>query len=105
MNIVDIVGIDDCWVEFLAEDLNFRLKGLCVIVDIGNLTWRMYKWCTPYLIRTFFKKVNTWPIKEYRIHVVNSNFVANSLIKIIWPFVNEKLKKVVRELKRCSIFC
>ncbi|XP_044266196.1 alpha-tocopherol transfer protein-like isoform X1 [Tribolium madens] len=96
MELFDVVGIDDCWVEFLADDLNFRQKGLCVIVDIANLTWRMYKWCTPYLTRTFMRKINTWPIKEYRIHVVNTNFIANSIIKIIWPFVNEHLKKVIK---------
>jgi hypothetical protein len=95
MELLDVIRIDDYWLEYIVDDPNLRENGLCVIVDLKNLSLRMMKWSTPYLVRTFLKKLQVLPIKEYRFHVVNSSFVANTFIKIIWPLVNDRLKKMV----------
>lgn len=95
MQPTDVICIDDYWLEYALDDANGRENGMCIIIDLKKLSWRMMRWCTPYLTSTMLKKVDVLPVKEFKIHVVNSSFVANTLIKLIWPFVNDRIRKMV----------
>ncbi|KAJ8944519.1 hypothetical protein NQ318_011777 [Aromia moschata] len=97
MEMLDVVGVDDVWIEsLLLTNPQVAEKGLCVIFDIANYPWNMIKWFTPDRIKLSLKKMQSLPFKDYRFHFVNNATVIHAVIKIIWPFLPEHFKQMIK---------
>ncbi|XP_049822215.1 retinaldehyde-binding protein 1 isoform X2 [Aethina tumida] len=95
MDILDAVAVDDIMLEVFFKEENIK-NGLCVIIDVSNISLKMLKWLTPHNIKTGLKKLEATPIENYRFHVVKSSLIVNAAIKIIWPFLNDRIKEMVK---------
>lgn len=94
MEQMDLVAVTDLLLELLLENPAAQ-NGLCVIIDIKGLKFKLCKWFTPHNIRMGVKRVESMPFKNYRIHVVNSSYYVQPLMKVMWPFLPEYLKNVI----------
>ncbi|KAF5274934.1 hypothetical protein FQR65_LT04275 [Abscondita terminalis] len=90
--------IIELWVEYLAEDYKTQSNGISVILDMKDYSWKLFRWLSPTNIRIAVRKIDTYPLKEVVIHVVNTSFLLNASLKLIWPFMNERIKRMVFEL-------
>lgn len=96
MNFLDIVAVDDIWLEsILSKQPESAAKGLCVILDIKDQSWKLSKWLHPHNIRQSVKKLDSLPFKDYRVHVVNNVWWISLGIKLLWPFMPQRFKNVV----------
>lgn len=100
MNLLDIIALDDIWLEsVLLENPENAEKGLCVIIDIYNYSWKMLKWMTPEVVKNSVKKIQTLPFKDYRFHIVNNSYLINAVMKLIMPFLPQYIKDMVSNVK------
>ncbi|XP_050309327.1 retinaldehyde-binding protein 1-like isoform X2 [Anthonomus grandis grandis] len=95
MDLMDIIAVDDIWLESILMK-NASETGLCVVMDIDNLPFRALKWLTPHNVKTGLKKLQCLPFKDYRFHIVNDSIMFKAAINLIWPFVPENIKKMVK---------
>lgn len=96
MALLDVVSIDDIWLEsVLLDNKEYAEKGLCVIVDIHNYSWKMMKWVTPEIVKNSVKKLQTLPYRDYRFHIVNKSYLINAVMKLILPFLPQYIKDMV----------
>lgn len=92
----DVIAVDDIWLESILMNQQVTEKGLCVIIDIANFPWKQIKWLTPYNLKVAVRKLTCLPFKEYRFHVVNDSMMIQAAIKIIWRFLPEYIKEMVK---------
>lgn len=96
MELLDVVSIDDIWLEYVLLDKpEYAGKGLCVIVDIHNYSWKMLKWLTPDIVRNCVRKLQTMPYRDYRFHIVKKSHLINTVMKFILPFLPQYIKDMV----------
>lgn len=96
MELLDVVSVDDIWLEsVILGNPEYAEKGLCVIIDIYNFSLKMIKWMTPDVVKKSVKKLQTFPFKEYRFHVVNNSYLIHAGIKLIMPFLPQYIKDMV----------
>ncbi|KAG5872754.1 hypothetical protein JTB14_016191 [Gonioctena quinquepunctata] len=96
MAMLDVIAVDDIWLEYLYnKDPEITGKGLCVIMDMADYSWKLLKWCRPENVKVGVQKILALPFEDFKVHIVNNSFFANALIKLVWPFLPEKLKKMV----------
>ncbi|XP_018569350.1 retinaldehyde-binding protein 1 [Anoplophora glabripennis] len=88
----DVVPVDDFFIEYLLSTDPAYQHGICVIIDVSNLPWNILKWLTPGNIKVALRRMQTMPLKEYKIHVVNSSRILNIAVNIIWPFLPQQIK-------------
>lgn len=91
--------IIEMWLETILDDPITQANGLSVIVDMSDYSWKILGWFTPTNIKTAAKKIDLYPIKELLYHIVNTSFFLNASIKIVWPFLNDRLKNMVSNRK------
>lgn len=94
----DLIPVDEFWAElFLLDPYSvITTKGVCIIFDIANFSWKMMKWATPHNIKMAVLRVQCLPIKEFRYHVVNDSFLVHSAISFVWMFIPQHIKELVR---------
>lgn len=93
---LDVVAVDDIWIEYiLNKHPEAAAKGLCVIMDIKDQSWKLSRWIQPHNIRNSLKKVDNLPFKEYKVHVVNNSWWISIAIKLIWPFMPQRIKDMI----------
>lgn len=96
MDLLDVVSVDDIWLEsVLIGKPEYAGKGLCVIIDIHNYSWKMLKWLTPDIVKNCVRKLQTMPYKDYRFHIVNKSYLINTVMKFILPFLPQYIKDMV----------
>nr|XP_023014179.1 alpha-tocopherol transfer protein-like [Leptinotarsa decemlineata] len=88
----DVVSVDDFFAEALSEDLSLFKNGVCILIDVANFSWKLMKWLNPFSIKMILKRATTMPIKDYRFHVINNNFLVKAAINFIWPFLPKYIK-------------
>ncbi|KAG5872753.1 hypothetical protein JTB14_016190 [Gonioctena quinquepunctata] len=97
ISVFDILALDDFWYEYiLCTDPKTAAKGLSLVYDVKNYSFKMMKWLRPDNIRISLKKMEALPFKEIKFHVVNSSFLINTVTKIVWPFLPDSMKKRVK---------
>ncbi|XP_056635124.1 retinaldehyde-binding protein 1-like isoform X1 [Diorhabda sublineata] len=97
MSIFDVVAVDDVWIEsILNENPEVAAKGLCVIMDIKDQHWKLTKWLQPDIIKQSIMKIDNLPFKNFKVHVVNNSWWISIAIKIVWPFLPQKLKDMIK---------
>ncbi|KAL1500924.1 hypothetical protein ABEB36_006343 [Hypothenemus hampei] len=96
MTLLDVVSVDDIWIEWILMRFS-AAQGLCVLVDLADLSWRLLKWITPQNIKISVKKLRCQPFKDYRFHVVNSNsLMVQTTINVFWPLLPDDIKEMVK---------
>lgn len=91
--------IFDMWLEsFIDEPLTLK-NGLSVIVDTKQYSWRLFRWLTPINLRVCTLRMDLYPIRDIVFHIVNTSFLVNASIKVVWPFLSERIKKHVSIIK------
>lgn len=97
MSLLDVVAVDDVWIEsILNQHPEVAAKGLCVIMDIKDQHWKLMKWMQPDIIRQSIMKIDNLPFKNFKVHVVNNSWWISIAIKIVWPFLSQKLKDMIK---------
>lgn len=87
--------ICDILVETVLDDPIIQANGTSIIVDMKGYPWSILKWLTPTNVKACAKKLDAYPIKEILYHVVNTSILVNASIKLLWPFLNDRLKNMV----------
>lgn len=97
----EIIPVEEFWAESYLTDPNSVLatKGVCIIFDIANFSWKLMKYATPHIIKMAVLKVQSLPIKDYKFHVVNDSFLVHSAIKIVWVFLPKFIQDSVRIMR------
>ncbi|KAF2902289.1 hypothetical protein ILUMI_03897 [Ignelater luminosus] len=84
---------DEMWFESVLDDIKTQANGVSVIVDVNGFSWKLFRWLTPGLMKVCLKGTEIYPCKEYVYHIVNTSGFLNAAIKLVWPFLSEKIKK------------
>lgn len=90
------VHVDQTWLELVMDERNTQANGLSVIVDLYGYSWKIFRWLTPSNLRITSKLLDLYPLRQYKIHVVNTSILINASIKLIWPFLSQRIKDMVR---------
>lgn len=77
------------------DDSETMEKGISVIMDVEGYSWKLFKWLTPSNMRISSKLLDAYPLKTFRLHVVNTSALVNISIKLFWPFLSDKIKNMV----------
>ncbi|KAF2884153.1 hypothetical protein ILUMI_22012 [Ignelater luminosus] len=88
--------IIDMWFESILDNPIVQTNGVNIIIDTNAYSWRLFRWLTPTNMRIAVKKLDVCPIKEVLLHVVNTSFLINASIKLLWPFLNDRLKNMFK---------
>lgn len=101
----DIVPIDEFWAETLLLEpySTITTRGICIIIDVENFSWKCMKWVTPHNLRIMLKRVQSLPIKDFKFHVVNDSFLIHSAIRFLWVFLPQYIRDSVSIFKLNSL--
>lgn len=94
MDFVDLIAVDDIWLEWFQMNSGPN-KSLCMLIDMGKLQFKCLKWLTPQNINFCIKKLQCLPFQSYMFHVVNNSILVGAIVKIVWPWLPEDIKKLV----------
>ncbi|KAK4879703.1 hypothetical protein RN001_007849 [Aquatica leii] len=86
----------ELWMEYFADSFETQRHGVSAILDMKDYSWKLFRWLTPTNIKISAKKIDAYPIKDLVIHVVNTSFLLNASIKLIWPFFNDRLRHMFK---------
>ncbi|XP_023014177.2 retinaldehyde-binding protein 1 [Leptinotarsa decemlineata] len=96
MSMYDVLALDDLWLEFvLTKNPRVTKNGFCMIMDMENCSWKLVKWMSPENVKIGVKKLEALPFNVLKVHVVNNSFVVNTIVRMMWPFLPEKIKNMV----------
>lgn len=56
--------LDDYWIESILDDNEVQEKGICVLMDIKDYSWRLLGWLTPHNVKTSSMKMEIGPVKQ-----------------------------------------
>lgn len=90
------------WMETVMDDPEVQAVGLCVLIDLSGYSWKIFKWLTPHNLKVCSKLLDLYPVKQFKMHVVNTSILVNASIKLMWPFLSQRIKDMVRRIH--SIF-
>ncbi|XP_026469365.1 clavesin-1-like [Ctenocephalides felis] len=85
--------LDDYWIESILDDNEVQEKGICVLMDIKDYSWRLLGWLTPHNVKTSSMKMEIGPVKQTKLHVVNSSKLMNAAIAISYPLLSDRIKE------------
>lgn len=81
--------IDDIWMQVLLSDPMTQTNGISIIADCTGLSSAILKWLIPKNCRVGAAKLESLPIKEWTIHVVNMGPIFKACIFLIKPFLRK----------------
>lgn len=85
----DASVLDDIWMEVLLSDPKTQINGLSIIADCRDISYSIVKWLIPSNCKVGAKKLESLPVKNWTIHVVNMGSIMRILIMIIKPFLSK----------------
>lgn len=90
----DEACIDDIWYEYILDKNPEIAKiGLCVILDLGGISWKYLKMLNYKDCKLGLRKLSCLPFKELKLHCVNNSKYTKLMLKIVQPFIPEESKK------------
>nr|XP_023014181.1 clavesin-1-like isoform X1 [Leptinotarsa decemlineata] len=96
MSMYDVVAIDDIWLEsILSKNPRITKNGLCVLLDMEKCSWKLMKWLSPENIKIGVRRTEALPFSELKVHLVNNSFFVNTIVRMVWPFLSERIKNMV----------
>lgn len=85
--------VDDMWMEVAMEEEETQKNGLAAIVDMEGYSLKLFRWLTPNNISTGSRKFYNLAFPSIDIHVVNTSFLMNTSIALVFPFLDSKVKE------------
>ncbi|XP_069698196.1 alpha-tocopherol transfer protein-like [Periplaneta americana] len=85
--------LDDLWLESVIDEEETQKNGLVIILDLAGYSWKMFSWITPNNSRVACIKVATVTIRKIELHVVNTSFLLNASMSLIYPFFDPRVLK------------
>ncbi|KAK5646333.1 hypothetical protein RI129_004797 [Pyrocoelia pectoralis] len=84
------------WCEQLLCDDWALSKGLCILIDVKEFPWALFKWLTPSNIKMGITLLENYPVKEFMIHFVNKSYLVQAALKLIWPFLPRQMQEKMK---------
>lgn len=81
--------VDDIWMQVLLSDPMTQINGVSVIADCTGLSSAILKWLIPKNCRVGATKLESLPVKNWTIHVVNMGPIFKTCIMFIKPFLRK----------------
>lgn len=88
----DLAQLDDLWFNTILDEPETIEKGISVIIDMKNASWRILKLLSPGNVKTAAASADLTPIKHMEFHIVNSSAILNSAVTLVFPFLGQRLK-------------
>jgi len=92
MKLEDKTVLDSLWMELVMDDPETQRLGVAMLMDIKNISVKMIKWFTLKNISRMSRYAETSPLRHMEVHVINTNPVINSMIKMVFPFLSSFIK-------------
>lgn len=89
MDFMDASLLDDMWMQVLLSDPITQKNGLSVIADCKGLSSAILKWLVPKNCTVGATKLESLPVKEWTIHIVNMGLILKACVMIIKPFLRK----------------
>jgi hypothetical protein len=93
VTIYPLTHVDDLWLEMAMEEEETQKNGLAIIVDMEGYSWKLFRWLTPQNINVGLRKFYNLTFQSIDIHVVNTSFLLNTSIALVFPFLDSKTKE------------
>lgn len=84
--------LDDLWFNTILDEPETIEKGISVIIDMKNASWRILKLLSPGNVKIAAASADLTPIKHMEFHIVNSSAILNSAVTLVFPFLGQRLK-------------
>ncbi|PSN38168.1 hypothetical protein C0J52_14556 [Blattella germanica] len=84
---------DDLFMETIVMEEETQKNGIAVIMDMAGYSWKLFSWLTPHNNRMGSAKLDCLSIRNLEVHVVNTSFLLNASIAIVYPFLDAKIKE------------
>lgn len=81
--------VDDIFMQILLSDPLTQINGLSVIADCTGMSSSILKWLIPKNCRVGAAKLESLPVKQWTIHVVNMGPILKACIMLIKPFLRK----------------
>lgn len=91
--IVDCIRLNDLWIELAMDEEETQKNGLVIIIDLGGLPLRLFKFLSPKATIISALKEEMRPLKHTEIHVVNTSHLLDKLISIVKPLLSSRIKQ------------
>lgn len=86
---VEASMLDDMWMQVLLSDPLTQMNGLSVIADCTSLSSTVLKWLIPRNCKVGAAKLESLPVKQWTIHVVNMGPIMKACVMLIKPFLRK----------------
>ncbi|KAK9511077.1 hypothetical protein O3M35_005711 [Rhynocoris fuscipes] len=87
--------VDDLWLELAMDEPETWENGLVYIFDMQGLSFKYLRYFTPNNCKIGSCKAEGMPVRKMEYHVVNSGFLLNSMVTIVFPFLSGSTKENV----------
>lgn len=81
--------IDDILMQILLSDPLTQQNGITAIADCKGLSSSILKWLIPRNCKVGAAKLESLPVKDWTIHVVNMGPILKACIMLIKPFLRK----------------
>lgn len=89
MTYLDSAILDDIWIESLLSEPRVQINGLMIIGDCKGVSSAILKWLIPKNCKMGAAKLETFPLKNWTIHLVNMGLILKTCIMIVKPFLKK----------------
>lgn len=100
---IDAAIIDDIWVEVLLSDPLTQINGISIICDCKGVNSSILKWLIPKNCKMGASKLESFPVKDWTIHLVNIGPILKACIMLVKPFLRKSTIAKVPTLKQILI--
>lgn len=104
MQFFDAAVIDDLWIELLLSDPTTQVNGISVIADCKGLSSMILKWLNPRNCKVGAAKLDTFPVKDWTIHLVNMGPIFRACVMLVKPFLRKQTLSRVNNNKKPKYF-
>lgn len=94
--VFDVIRLDDMWLESMMDDPLTQAKGFSIVIDIKGYSFGLFRWLIPSTLQFGMKKVDCLPVADIKYHVVNTSFLLDASLKIVWPFLPSRIKESIK---------
>lgn len=85
----DSAVLDDIWIEVLLSEPRTQINGLSIVADCKGVNSAILKWLIPKNCKMGAAKLESFPIKNWTIHLVNMGLILKTCIMIVKPFLKK----------------
>lgn len=100
---VEASMVDDIFMQILLSDPVTQINGLSVIADCTGMSSAILKWLIPKNCKVGAAKLESLPVKQWTIHVVNMGPILKACIMLIKPFLRKATIEKVKWTKLTHI--